>query len=355
MRLQPGQRVDQYTVVRWLGQGGMGTVYQARDASGRPVVLKVPFDTLLDDPGTRARYQRELDIARSLDHPNIQRLLATGRTAGPRGPSEPGGAGGSEGGTAAVPADVPYIVLEWVDGSLLREHLYEGRPLLVDEALRLAVQLCDALQYCHERGIVHRDLKPDNVLVTRDGGVKLMDFGAALLERGRKITTAALSPALGTPDYMAPEQVQGQRGDARTDVYALGIMLYEMLAGAPPYRGDNALAVMAQHVQSRPPPLRARNRRVPPALEAVVAKALRRDPAKRYQSMAALRDDLLHLDRVDPAALAAEAPENQGPPQGWARRLRARPSPSAVAAAVAAGVALVLLGMALSRLVLSAS
>jgi serine/threonine-protein kinase len=254
-----------------------------------------------------------------------------------------------------VPAGVPYIVLEWVDGSLLREHLYEGRPLLVDEALRLAVQLCDALQYCHERGIVHRDLKPDNVLVTRDGVVKLMDFGAALLERGRKITTAALSPALGTPDYMAPEQVQGQRGDARTDVYALGIMLYEMLAGAPPYRGDNALAVMAQHVQSRPPPLRGRNRRVPPALAAVVAKALRRDPAKRYQSMAALRDDLLHLDRVDPAALAAEAPDDQVPPRGWARRPRARPSPSAVAAAVAAGVALVLLGMALSRLVLSAS
>jgi len=324
MRFEPGQQIDQYTIVRRLGQGGMGTVYQARDAQGRPVVLKVPFDTLLDDPGTQARYERELEIARQLDHPNIQRLLATGRTAD----------------------GVPYSVLEWVDGSLLREHLYDGRPLEVGEAVQIALQLCDALEYCHRQGIVHRDLKPDNVLIGRDGRVKLLDFGAALLQSGRKITTASLSPALGTPDYMSPEQVLGQRGDARSDIYALGAMLYELLTGSPPYRGDNALAVMAQHVQSRPPPPRARNRKIPPALEAVILKALRRDPADRYQSMAALRHDLAHLDAVDPAALAAEVPDE---PVASPRR---RPGPALIGAGLAAALLLIGAGILIGRLLL---
>jgi serine/threonine-protein kinase len=311
----------------------MGTVYQAQDAGGRPVVLKVPFDTLLDDPGTLARYERELEIARTLDHPNIQHLLATGRAAGGDG----------------VPPGLPYTVLEWIDGSLLRNHLYEGRPLGVDEAVSITVQLCDALEYCHQRGIVHRDLKPDNALLTARGEVKLMDFGAALLEGGRKITTASLSPALGTPDYMSPEQVQGQRGDGRSDIYALGVMLYEMLAGAPPFRGDNALAVMAQHVQATPTPLRRRNRRVPPALAAVVAKALRKDPAQRYQTMAALKDDLEHLDRVDPVALAAEVPGEAAAAQTQTRRL----TPGIIAALMAAGLLLIAFGVMIGQGLLS--
>jgi eukaryotic-like serine/threonine-protein kinase len=327
MRFQTGEQIGEYTVLRRIGQGGMGTVYQARDAGGRLVAIKVPFDTLLDDPGTLARYERELEVSRSLDHPHLQRLLDMGHIDG----------------VAGAPRPVPYTVLEWIDGGLLREHLYEGRPLEAEEAVQLAVQLCDALQYCHEKGIVHRDLKPDNVLITRQGEAKLMDFGAALLEGARKITTASLSPALGTPDYMSPEQVQGQRGDARSDVYALGVMLYEMLAGGPPYRGDNALAVMAQHVQARPPALRIKNRKVAPELEAVVAKAMRRDPAKRYQSMAAMKTDLTHLDQVDAKAMAAEAPEDQ-PPQGlglWPKRVWA--------ALAVAGVVVFVLGVVVAR------
>ena len=284
MALAAGDKLGPYTILRRLGQGGMGTVYQARSADARVVAIKVPFETLLDDPGTQARYEREQEISRALDHPGLQRLIETGHLED---------------------SNLPYTVLEWIDGGLLREHLYHGRPLEIDEALRIATQLCAALDYCHARGIVHRDLKPDNVLVGADGRVTLMDFGAALLEGARKITTASLSTALGTPDYMSPEQVKGQRGDARSDVYSLGIMLYEMLAGAPPYSGDNALAVMAQHVQAEPAPLRTKNKRVSAALEAVVAKALSKDPDARYQTMGAFQHDLEHLDEVDVSALAS--------------------------------------------------
>ncbi|HEV2121640.1 MAG TPA: serine/threonine-protein kinase, partial [Chloroflexota bacterium] len=327
MRFEAGMQLGEYTILRRVGQGGMGTVYQARDSRGHIVAIKVPFDTLLDDPGTHARYERELEVSRALDHPNLQRLLTTGHLEGAADSARP----------------VPFTVLEWVDGGLLREHLYEGRPLGVEEAVKLTVQLCDALSYCHEKGIIHRDLKPDNVLVTRTGEVKLMDFGAALLESARKITTVSLSSALGTPDYMSPEQVQGQRGDARSDVYALGVMLYEMLAGEPPYRGDSALAVMAQHVQSRPVALRSRNRKVPPALAAVIAKAMRRDPAKRYQTMAEMKHDLTHLGQIDPQRLDAEAPEDL-PLASPSRR------PKALWLAVAAaGAALFALGIVAAR------
>ena len=345
MLLSPGDRVGAYTVVRRLGQGGMGIVYQARSIDGRLVALKVPFETLLDDPCTQARYEREQEIARALDHPGVQRLIETGHMGVVAG--QHGGASGQPAGQVRPGRDegdaersIPYSVLDWIEGGLLRERLYEGRPLDAAESVRIATQLCDALAYCHARGIVHRDLKPDNVLVGADGRVTLMDFGAALLEGGRKITT--VSPALGTPDYMSPEQVEGQRGDARSDVYSLGAMLYEMLSGHPPYRGDTPLAVMAQHVQSRPPPLRVANRKVPPALEAVVMKALRRDPGARYQTMHDFQHALTHLDAVDVEALQREAPEDARRP----RRTRV-PGLALRAGLVAAGLAALAAGVAL--------
>jgi eukaryotic-like serine/threonine-protein kinase len=280
MRFEVGQTVnDRYEILESLGQGGMNDAYKARDrTNGRLVVLKVPFTSLIGDPATFSRYQRELEIGKRLHHPNIQQLIDDGRL---------------DGGVA------PYLVLEYVDGTLLREYLRQHAPLPVDEAIRIAAQLADALQYCHDHGVVHRDLKPENILIEADGTVKLVDFGIALLKGARRLTFRRLTSGFGTPDYMAPEQVQGDRGDARTDVYALGVMLYEMLTGDVPYHGDSPLAVMSQRVTTDAPLLRRAQSALSPQLEAIVWRALRRDPAERYQSMAAFRHDLTHLDSVE--------------------------------------------------------
>lgn len=278
MRYEVGQTVeDRYDILEALGQGGMNDAYKARDLeTGRLVVLKIPFSSLIGDPATYSRYQRELEIGKRLHHPNIQELVDEGRLNGV----------------------TPYLVLEYVDGTLLREYLRQHAPLPVDEAINITLQLTDALHYCHEHGVVHRDLKPENILIEPDGTVKLVDFGIALLQGARRLTFRRLSSSFGTPDYMAPEQVQGDRGDGRTDIYAVGVMLYEMLTGDVPYHGDSPLAVMSQRVTTDAPLLRRRRPDLPPQLEAIVWRALRREPAERYPSMAALRHDLTHLEEV---------------------------------------------------------
>ncbi len=285
MLYSPGENIGGYTIIRRVGQGGMGVVFEARSEDGTRVALKIPHPQLLEDPGTRARYDRELEVSRSLIHPNIQRVVSTGLDE---------------------KRDLPFLALEWVEGGLLRDFLRSGLPLSVDESISFGAQLCEALNYCHDLGIVHRDIKPDNILVTKAGKIQLMDFGASLLESAPKITTASLAAALGTPDYMSPEQVEGQRGDVRSDVYSLGAMMFELLTGQPPYHGDNALAVMAQHVQSSPASIRKKNRQVGIPLEEVVFKAMRRDPELRYQSMMELHRDLTNLGSVDASRLGAE-------------------------------------------------
>ena len=298
MHYQAGETVNQrYEILESLGQGGMSDAYKARDRqSGGLVVLKIPFSSLIGDPATYSRYQREVEIGKRLHHPNIQHLVEEGRLE-------------DSGGVA------PYLVLDYVDGISLREYLREHAPLPVDEAIRITVQVADALQYCHEHGVVHRDLKPENLLIEADGTVKLVDFGIALLRGARRLTFRRLSSEVGTPDYMAPEQVQGDRGDARTDVYALGVMLYEMLTGDVPYHGDSALAVMSQRVTTDAPLLSNANPDLPRALEAVVWRALRREPSDRYASMADLRHDLSHLDEV-------QIPEYPTTSAGWPRVAR---------------------------------
>ena len=228
----------------------------------------------------------------------------------------------------------PYVAFEYVEGRSLRDELAARAPLDPATAVDLTKQLADVLDYVHHHGVVHRDLKPENVLVTPDGRVKLVDFGIALLRGARRLTFQRLSSEVGTPDYMAPEQVQGERGDARTDVYALGVILYEMLTGEVPYQGDSPLAVMSQRVTTDAPLLRKARRDVPPALEAIVYRALQRDPDRRYPSMAALRHDLEHLDEVEiPSYAEVSGSGRQLIPQ--------RVLPVLVALAVIAGLLLI--------------
>jgi serine/threonine-protein kinase len=280
MRYQAGQTLDHFDILEPLGEGAYAESYKARDRNtGAVVVLKSPNPTIFADPAIFARFKREGEIAKRLHHPGVAGGLDTGehRTE-------------------------PYLVLEFVDGENFRRRLreYEG-ALPVDVALQYGRELADAIAYLNANGIVHRDLKPENIIVTPDNHLKIIDFGTALLDGAKRLTWRHLSESLGTPDYMSPEQIQGERGDIRSDIYAWGAMMYEFLTGRVPFTGDNWMAVMAGHLTKDPERIRKYNSQVSPALEAVVLKAMRRDPEHRYQTPEALLDDLAHLDTLDVA------------------------------------------------------
>ena len=274
MRYPVGACIDgRYEVRALLGEGGMAEVYRAIDrTTGQEVVVKLPHVAIAGDLAAFNRYKREMEIARPLDHSGLQHLI-----------SEP---------------STPYMVLEYVEGQSLRSYLSARGQLPIEEVRRIGLQLAETLQYIHHQGVVHRDLKPENILIGPDGRVTLTDFGIALRLASRRLTFSHLSNAVGTPDYMAPEQVRGERGDPRTDVYALGVMLYELATGVVPYPAKDALDAMRRRVQVDPPLLRRMRPDAPPALEAIVYRALRRRPAERYASIAALAHDLDHLDDV---------------------------------------------------------
>ena len=266
----------------------MNWVYLARDlANEQEVVLKFPNDELIGNIAVFERYKREAEIGNRVHHAQVQQLLNTDEKR-------------SE----------DYLVVEYIKGQTLRAVLEEHapNPLPVAEAIHITLLISDALAYCHERGIFHRDIKPENIMVQEDGNIKIIDFGIALLEGARRVTWRGLSGTVGTPDYMSPEQLKGERGTASSDIYAVGVMLYEMLCGHTPFEGENIFAIINQHVSQDPPSILLINPRLSPELATVVMRAIRRDKSKRYTSMSDLHHDLLHLEEVKPVAYEPDAP-----------------------------------------------
>ncbi len=190
------------------------------------------------------------------------------------------------------------MVLEWVDGRLLRQILNEAKILPPERATKITVGICKALDYIHSQGVVHRDLKPENIMVDAEDRTKLIDFGIAANAGSRRLTFAKLTQAMGTPDYISPEQVKGKRGDARSDIYALGIMFYEMLTGKVPFTGPNPFVIMNERLINHPIPAREVNPAVTPELQEIIYRALERDPKKRYQSAHEFALDLEHPEKV---------------------------------------------------------
>jgi eukaryotic-like serine/threonine-protein kinase len=275
LTLEAGDTLDHYRLETAVAHSRMSTLFRATDLrDGRPVAIKVPHAEMEADPVLLERFAREQQIGQELDHPGIVKTFD-----------------GEE-------RSRPYMVIEWVEGRLLRSILNEEGKLPVERAVAITLSICDALDYMHKHGVVHRDLKPENIMVGADDSIKLIDFGIAMKEDARRLTFTELSPALGTPDYIAPEQVKGQRGDQRSDIYALGVMLYEMLAGQPPYSGPNPLAVMNERLLHDPESIRKLNPEVSPQLEEILLRALERDPRHRYATAAEMAWDLEHQDQV---------------------------------------------------------
>jgi serine/threonine protein kinase len=296
MPLTPGAQVGEYRLVQPLGQGGMACSWLARGPAGEDVVLKFPDPTQLGDPVAFERFRREMAIGQRLHHPAIPKALAIREDGRP-----------------------PYLVMEYVQGELLSDVLRRRGRLPWDEAVALLRQLLDALAYIHAQGVCHRDLKPENLLVTPDGRLQIIDFGIALLDGRPRVTWRGFSGLAGTPQYMAPEQIRGERGGPQSDVYAAGAILYEMLTGRPPFTGDNPLAVMHQALHADPVPV-SRLVPVPPGADAVLARALCRDKAQRFPSAEAFAAALAAPEAVSPPRAAPAVGPRPGAPW-WAEPL----------------------------------
>jgi eukaryotic-like serine/threonine-protein kinase len=272
--IESGALIDSYRIESPAARSGMASIFRATDVrNNRVVALKIPHPDMEADPILFDRFQREAAIGEKLNHPMVMRVY-----------------GGEK-------RSRIYMVMEWCEGRLLREILSQG-PISHDRAIRIAVRVLDALEYIHEQGIVHRDLKPENIMVDANDNVKLIDFGIAGDSGARRLTYANFTATLGTADYISPEQVKGKRGDGRSDIYSMGVILYEMLTGRLPFSGSSPMQIMNDRLLNYPLPPSNADPSISPQLQEVLYRALERDPQNRYAHAREFAHDLQHLDQV---------------------------------------------------------
>jgi serine/threonine-protein kinase len=290
----PGETIDnRFLIEEVISRSGMGSIYKAKDlTNGETVAVKIAYMQLESDPASFSRFQREEEIGKLLNHPNILRFVDVPKKSR------------------------PYIVMEFLEGQPLSKIMSEVRPLPINDAMQIASQVCGALSHMHQNKIVHRDLKPQNIMVCNDGSLRIIDFGIAKAAEMRRITFAGFSPTLGTPDYMAPEQVKGQRGDERTDIYSLGAVLYEMTTGSLPFEGPNPFIVMNSRLTGDPEAPRKRNPEITAELEEIILHAMEREPHRRYASAEAMKKE---LDNPESVLLTGRHEDLQAP-KAWKAR-----------------------------------
>ncbi|XCB29114.1 Stk1 family PASTA domain-containing Ser/Thr kinase [Arcanobacterium hippocoleae] len=297
---------SRYEVGDLIGRGGMAQVHLGYDTRlSRTVAIKVLRSDLASDPTFLARFRREAQSAAALNHPSIVAVYDTGEEVVKN--------------HLGKNVSLPYIVMEYVRGRTVSKFLNNGEALPIQEAVQIIVGVLSALEYSHQEGIVHRDIKPGNIMLTKDGKVKVMDFGIARAVADSAATMTSTNSVVGTAQYLSPEQARGEVVDARSDLYSTGCLLYELLTGRPPFQGDSAVSVAYQHVSEAPKPASAIAPDIPNALDRVVMKSLAKRREDRYQSAAEMRSDLLSVSRGEDI----DAPSINA----WQTRVVPRPNP----------------------------